>query len=55
VEKIELTKSTENSVTPNVETLEPSMSTELFNTRVEKVENVYFNLNENMNSVSIFK
>lgn len=55
VEKIELTKSTENSVTPNVETLEPSMSTEMFNTRVEKVENVNFNLNENMNSVSIFK
>jgi hypothetical protein len=55
VEKIELTNSTENSVIPKVETFEPSMSTEMFNTKVENVENVNFNLNENMNSVSIFK
>ncbi len=47
VEKIELTKSTENSVIPKVETLEPSIWTEMFNTKVENVENINFNLNEN--------
>jgi hypothetical protein len=47
VEKIELTNSTENSVIPKVETLEPSIWTEMFNTKVENVENINFNLNEN--------